>query len=153
MTTAVAYNAITVNNRYSNTGRDILLSLADTIKSTALSHRFPAEWVIVFGPEHADTLRDDGWSRRDIQEFLIENTARSRQELVRLGAKMGPEEPGDDTLMLHCSREPEDILITLGGGTGGRYSAIIDTTGFKIRTRKIETVSYTHLTLPTKRIV
>jgi hypothetical protein len=40
--------------------------------------------------------------------------------------------------MLRCSREPEEILITLGGGTGGRYSAVIDTTGFKIRTRKID---------------
>ena len=135
----MAYNAITVNNRYSNTGRDILLSLADTIKSTALSHRFPAEWVIVFGPEHAIALQEGGWSRRDIQEFLIENTARSRSELIRLGAKMGPEQPGDDRRMLHCSREPDEILITLGGGTGGRYSAVvIDTTGFKIRTRKIE---------------
>ncbi len=139
VTIAVAYNAITVNNRYSHSGKDILLSMADTIKSTALSHRFPAEWVIVFGPEHALTLQEDGWSRRDIQEFFIENTARSRGELVRLGAKMGPEQPGDDQVMLRCSREPEEILITLGGGTGGRYSAIIDTTGFKIRTRKIET--------------
>ena len=138
VTIAVAYNAITVNNRYSHTGKDILLSMADTIKSTALAHRFPAEWVIVFGPEHALTLQEDGWSRRDIQEFFIENTARSRGELIRLGAKMGPEQPGDDQVMLRCAREPEDILITLGGGTGGRYSAIIDTTGFKIRTRKIE---------------
>jgi hypothetical protein len=129
VTTAVAYNAISLNNRYSNTGRDILLSLAD---------RFPAEWVIVFGPEHALTLSQDGWTRRDIQEFLIENTARSRGELIRLGAKMGPAKPGDDRVMLRCSREPEEILITLGGGTGGRYSAVIDTTGFKIRTRKID---------------
>jgi hypothetical protein len=51
---------------------------------------------------------------------------------------MGPANPGDDQVMLHCSREPEEILITLGGGTGGRYSAVIDTTGFKIRTRKID---------------
>ena len=51
---------------------------------------------------------------------------------------MGPEKSGDDQEMLHCSRAPDEILITLGGGTGGRYSAIIDTTGFKIRTRKID---------------
>jgi hypothetical protein len=138
VTVAVAYNAITVNNRYSHAGKDILLSMADTIKSTALAHRFPAEWVIVFGPEHTLTLNDDGWSRRDIQEFLIENTGRSRAELVRLGAKMGPEKPGDEQEILRCARDPNDILITLGGGTGGRYSAVIDTTGYKIRTRKIE---------------
>ena len=144
VTVAVAYNAITVNNRYSNTGRDILLSMADTIKSTALSHRFPAEWVLVFGVEHALTLQETGWGRRDIQEFLIENTGRPLSDLIRLGAKPGPEKPGDDQVIQRCAANPEDILITMGGGTGGRYSAVIDTPGrasgsggFKIRTRKI----------------
>jgi hypothetical protein len=138
VTVAVAYNAITVNNRYSNTGKDILLSMADTMKSTALAHRFPAEWVLVFGPEHALTLKEDGWGRRDIQEFILEQASRPLSELIRLGAKPGPEKPGDDQVIRHCSNNPDDILITLGGGTGGRYSAIIDTTGYKIRTRKVE---------------
>ena len=144
VTVAVAYNAITVNNRYSNTGRDILLSMADTIKSTALSHRFPAEWVLVFGVEHALTLQETGWGRRDIQEFLIENTGRPLSDLIRLGAKPGPEKPGAYPVIRRCAANPEDILITMGGGTGGRYSAVIDTPGrasgsggFKIRTRKI----------------
>ena len=135
---AVAYNTITIDNRYSNTGEDILLSMADTIKSTALCHRFPAEWVLVFGVEHALTLKETGWGRRDIQEFLIENTGRPLSELIRLGAKPGPAKPGDDQVIRRCATEPENILITMGGGTGGRYSAVIDTTGFKIRTRRIE---------------
>ena len=33
---------------------------------------------------------------------------------------------------------PEDILVLMGGSTGGRNSAIIDTTRFQIRTRQIE---------------
>ena len=138
VTVGVAYNTITINNRYSNTGEDILLSMADTIKSTALCHRFPAEWVLVFGVEHALTLKETGWGRRDIQEFLIENTGRPLSELIRLGAKPGPAKPGDDQVIRRCATEPENILITMGGGTGGRYSAVIDTTGFKIRTRRIE---------------
>ncbi|MFQ6030431.1 MAG: hypothetical protein ACE5Q6_23400 [Dehalococcoidia bacterium] len=138
VTVAVAYNAITVNNRYSNTGEAILYSIADTMKSTALVHRFPGQWFVVFGPEHALTLKDTGWSRQDIQEFLMEHASRPLSEMVRLGASQGPEQPGDDQVIRHCARDPEDILITLGGGTGGRYSAIIDTTGYKVRTRKIE---------------
>ena len=38
---------------------------------------------------------------------------------------------------MRCANDPDDILIMHGGGTGGRYSAIIDTTGYRIRTRKI----------------
>jgi len=51
---------------------------------------------------------------------------------------LGPAQAGDDRIIRRCAKDPDDILITLGGGTGGRYSAVIDTTGYKIRTRKIE---------------
>ncbi len=35
-----------------------------------------------------------------------------------------------------CARDPDDILIAMGGA-GGRNSAIIDTTNYRIRTRRI----------------
>ena len=137
VTVAVAYNPVSVPNSYGHSGRTILLSICDALRSTALAHRYPAQWVIVIGPEHALTLQQDGWGRRDIQEFLIEHSGRSRAELIRLGSKQGPEQPGDGDTIMRCAREPDDILIMHGGGTGGRYSAIIDTTGYRIRTRKI----------------
>ncbi len=138
VTVAVAYNPITVNNSYGHSGETILASIADTLKSTCMAFRFPSQWVLVIGPEHAITLKDDGWSRRDIQDYLIENASRPLSELIRLGIAQGPEKPGDEQLIRRCSRDPEDIWILLGGGTGGRNSAIIDTTSYKIRTRKIE---------------
>ena len=138
VTIAVAYNPITVNNAYGQTGEVILASVADTLKSASLAWRFPAQWALVFGPEHAITLGDDGWTRRGIQDYLMEHAARPQAELIRLGVAQGPEREGDDQILRRCSREPEDIIIVMGGGTGGRNSAIIDTTNYQIRTRKIE---------------
>ena len=138
VTVGVAYNPITVNNRYGHTGESILASLADTLKSASLASQFPGQWVIVIGPEHALTLQGDGWTRGDIQGYLMEHATRPLAELIRLGVAQGPEKPGDDQLVLRCSRDPEDILLVMGGGTGGRNSAIIDTYSFKIRTRKVE---------------
>ena len=138
VTVAVAYNPITVNNAYGHTGESILASLADTLKSACLAWRFPAQWVVVIGPEHALTLQADRWTRRNIQDYLIENATRPLSELIRLGVAQGPEKPGDDQLILRCSRDPEDIILIMGGGTGGRNSAIIDTTNYKIRTRKVD---------------
>ena len=139
VTVAVAYNPITVNSRYGHTGESILYSLADTMKSAALGGKFPGQWVLVIGQEHALTLKEEGWSRRDVQDYFMEHASRPLSELIHCGVALGPEKPGDDRVICRCARDPEDILLTLGGSTGGRYSAIIDTTGFKIRTRKIDT--------------
>jgi len=138
VTVAVAYNPITVNNAYGHTGESILASLADTLKSACLAWRFPAQWVVVIGPEHAITLKEDGWTRRGMQDYLMENATRPLSELIRLGVAQGPEKPGDDQLVRRCAREADDIWIVMGGGTGGRNSAIIDTTGYRIRTRKVD---------------
>jgi len=137
VTVAVAYEPITVNSRYGHTGESILYSLADTMRSACLGSRFPGQWVLVIGREHALTLQEEGWARRDVQEYLMEHASRPLSELIRCGVKQGPEKPGDERVILSCAREPEDILLTLGGGTGGRYSAIISTSDFEIRTRKI----------------
>jgi hypothetical protein len=138
VTVAVAYNPITVNNAYGHTGESILSSLVDTLKSACLVWRFPAQWVIVIGPEHAITLKEDGWSRRDMQDYIMQNASRPLAELIRLGVAQGPEKPGDDQLVRRVARDADDILFVMAGGTGGRNSAIIDTTGYQIRTRKIE---------------
>ena len=138
VTIAVAYNPITIRNAYGHTGESILAALADTMKSACLAYRFPAQWVIVIGPEHALTLDEDRWTRRDIQEYLIEHAARPLSELIRLGVAQGPSKPGDEQVVQRCSENAEDILVVMGGGAGGRNSAIIDTTNYKIRTRKVE---------------
>ena len=138
VTIAVAYNPITVNNAYGQTGETILATVADILKSAALAWRFPAQWALVFGPEHAITLGADGWTRRGIQDYLMEHAARAQSDLIRLGIAQGPEREGDDQILRRCARESEDIIIVMGGGTGGRNSAIIDTTNYQIRTRKIE---------------
>ena len=39
--------------------------------------------MLVFGVEHAMTLKETGWARRDIQEFIIEQTGRPLSELIR----------------------------------------------------------------------
>ncbi len=138
VTVAVAYNPVTVQSSFGQTGESILAALADTLKSACMAYRFPAQWVIVVGPEHALTLQQDRWSRRDIQEYLIEHAARPLSELVRLGIAKGPADPGAQQVVRRCADDPDDILVLMAGGTGGRYSAIIDTVSYRVRTRKVD---------------
>ena len=114
------------------------MAIADTLKCASMAFRYPSQWVLVIGPEHAITLKDDNWTRKGIQDYMMENAVRPQSELIRLGIAQGPEREGDDKIIRRCAQDPEDILVLMGGGTGGRNSAIIDTTRFKIRTTKIE---------------
>ena len=68
---------------------------------------------------------------------MMENAARPQSELIRLGIAQGPEREGDDKIIRRCAQDAEDILVLMGGGAGGRNSAIIDTTRYQIRTRQI----------------
>ena len=136
---AVAYNPVNVNAAYGHTGESVLMAIADTLKSASMAFRFPSQWVLVIGPEHAITLNEDGWTRRGIQEYMMENAVRPQSELIRLGIAQGPEREGDDKILRRCAQDPEDILVLMGGGTGGRNSAIIDTARVKNRTRVIGT--------------
>ena len=43
---------------------------------------------------------------------------RPQSELIRLGVAQGPEREGDDQILRRCSREPDNIIIVMGGGTG-----------------------------------
>ena len=138
VTVAVAYNPITVNAAYGHSGESILMAIADTLRSASMAFRYPSQWVLIIGPEHAITLNDDNWTRKGIQDYMMENAVRPQSELIRLGIAQGPEREGDDKIIRRCAQDPEDILVMMGGGTGGRNSAIIDTTRFKIRTTKIE---------------
>ncbi len=103
-----------------------------------MAFRYPSQWVLVIGPEHAITLNDDNWTRKGIQDYMMENAVRPQSELIRLGIAQGPEREGDDKIIRRCAQDAEDILVLMGGGTGGRNSAIIDTTGYRIRTRKVD---------------
>ena len=108
------------------------------LNSASMAFRYPFQWVLVIGPEHAITLDDDNWTRKGIKDYMMEKAVRPQSELIRLGIAQGPEREGDDKIIRRCALDPEDILVLMGGGTGGRNSAIIDTTRFQIRTRIIE---------------
>src|SRR5947199_323057 len=56
--------------------------------------------LIVFAPEHAQVIGDDGWSKADVRDYLWE----------RLRGKF---------------RAPENFRLLVAGGTAGRFTALI----------------------------
>ena len=97
------------------------------------------EALIVLAGEHAEILRASGWSRKQMQQFLIEHARRRVADLKRAARLPGPVEAADDTTWRHLFERPEDILIVCAGGRAGSWSACLPGWGTKW-TRAVTTV-------------
>lgn len=138
VTIASGHAPVTVNSRHGTDAESILLSFADTMRSGAMTIGWPSEWMLVVGPEHALTLKEEGYDKVGIRAFLIEHARRPVADLKRMGMYPGKIEAADESTMAVAARAPEDIFILAGGGSGGRYSSIINLAIFRAKTRKIE---------------
>lgn len=81
--------------------------------------------VLVMGPEHARSIAKAGWSKKDVKTFLFEK-ARLPWGMVRgRGKSLGPFFPDwlnlqDDNEMVPIVNRPEDLIVIVAGGTGGK---------------------------------
>ena len=76
-----------VYNQLAATPEPLLLCFADALGNLGSPNlKGFNESLIVFAGEHAEILRSSGWSRRDVQQFLIEHARRRVADLKRAGA-------------------------------------------------------------------
>lgn len=121
-----------VSEHNARTGKAVLKAIAAKL-ATVWSYRqcAAAEAIVVICPEHAKTLARDGFTKRSAREFLFENTGvpvRAYNEPDGEGTqfvKMYKEVWIDGELCYRKFREPESIKLVVGGGTAGKFSAVI----------------------------
>ncbi len=112
-----------VADHASHEPRGLLDALADMM--SAVGNLAKGDWAVVICPEHAAVFRRHGWSRTDVKSYLVEHCGRSIADLKRFGRRKGQVEPGDDQQMVPLFSGPEDILLLVGGGLAGGFSAVI----------------------------
>ncbi len=87
--------------------------------------------LLVVGPEHANTIAAEGWSKQDIKRFLFDTVRRPYRELAagpdgaegtRLGFEQRPRAPDD---LVPKFPSPEELMVVVAGGTAGRFSVAI----------------------------
>lgn len=127
--------AQTIYDHRSRTARDLLTTIARSVeviwhhKATALG-----DTLLVLSPEHARTIAEDSWSKKDIQRFLWERLQKPVKDLLpgtdggeglpeHVLAKL--ERPETDATLIPKFRAPEHLKILVAGGTAGRFSAVI----------------------------
>ena len=124
-----------VNDHYGRTGEEILLSVAGTLASTGANNFYLAgEPVVVLGPEHAEVVAGDGFSKADVKRFLSEHAVVPRSVVSEAMIDVLEERLPDHLLgprgrdgVRFCTR-PDDLIVVVAGGAG-RHSAILPTFG------------------------
>jgi hypothetical protein len=122
-----------VNDHVSTTAAGILATVADTAVSLGSNvgwYFSQSQLLIVLGPEHAQTIADDGMSRADVQRFVFEN-ARLPLRTLKLGGMWGIHDwprwmhaVTDDDALLPQVPSPDDVMVIVAGGPG-KHSAVV----------------------------
>lgn len=119
-----------VSDHTSSTPEELAATLALSMSHawSPTAYPFGRETLLVLCPEHARTFGDAGWSKRDLQEFVLSHTRRTVGELRATGS-------GERTATLANATDPatvldkftsaDQIVPVVAGGDGGRFSAII----------------------------
>ena len=125
-----------INDHESLSGEGILTTIAGTMATTGSNDvYYPAQPVIVMGPEHAKTVANDGYSKADAKRFLQEHATlalgkfskenierRFRVTFKDRYANAGLDAP------VYAVQNADDIIIAVIGGAG-KHSAYIPTFG------------------------
>jgi len=137
----VAHNSI----HHKSIAESILITACDSMATLGcMSLHWPqGEMLLVLGPQHAQAIALEGWSKDDVKRYVFEN-ARKPLSKVRQGGLwdirywpkwFAPQE--DDDAMIPVVLKPDDIVVIVAGGPGD-HSAIVPTWVCYSATRKID---------------
>src|SRR5216683_1660529 len=131
--TLIASNSLyQVYNHLAAEPEPLLLCFADALGNVGTPNLLGFnETLIVFAGEHAEVLQKAGWSRLDVQRFLMEHTRRSVADYKRGARLPGAVTEADETAWRYRFERPEDILIAFAGGRAGSWSACLPGWGTK----------------------
>jgi hypothetical protein len=124
-----------VNDHYGETAEDLLISIAGVMATPACNNaKYPYEYLVALGPEHAEIIARDGFSKNDVKQFLYEHCIIPAHAVsggwMHLFKERVPDrilgKDGKDGVKLFSS--PDQVVVTVTGGAG-RHSACIPTFG------------------------
>jgi hypothetical protein len=91
--------------------------------SIAILGRTPG--AIVLAGEHAELLRSSGWSKKQIRDFVVENTGRSIADLKRAGRLDGEVTAADEKTIHYAMDTPDDLMLMCAGSAIGALSMVM----------------------------
>ena len=114
-----------VNDHHGRTGEDLLLTIAGSLASPGANNFYlGGQAVVVIGPEHAEVIARDGFSKGDVKRFLSERAIIPRSFVSEASVDLlesrlphhllGPR--GRDGVRFIT--DPDNVIVLVAGGAG-----------------------------------
>ncbi len=140
-----AYAPENVSDHVGVRPEEILAVAADVIAKLTrfhllmMDHIISRDTLLVLGPEHARSIADAGWSRKDVQQFVFDRASLPYETLKSLGRQIDAakliDAPGGRRVPMFA--KPECLKVIVAGGPG-KHSAYINSGHSKrVITRRI----------------
>jgi hypothetical protein len=139
-----------VNDHEHGDAEGILKVAADVLRTIGCNNWFidwhgQKELMLILCPEHAASVANSGWSRRNVSEYLYKATRRKRDELA-FGGMYGMRDWSPELnamaadALIPIAPSAKDILVLVAGGEG-KHSAALPSFGATVSvTRRIPNV-------------
>jgi hypothetical protein len=128
-----AYAPENISDHVGITPEEILIVAADVIAKLNRFHLRTMDQIIsrdtllVLGPEHAKSIADAGWTKRDVQQYVYEHASIAYDTLKSLRRQIDEsaliDGPGGKRVPLFA--KPESLKVVVAGGPG-KHSAYIN---------------------------
>ncbi len=135
VTVCAAEGPHNVNDHGSTSAAGLLFALAGTAATTGNNNVYlGGQPLVALGPEHARTIADSGWSKRDFKRAFWERArvpirCFNPENLIRFAAiDPGRFENAPPDREVELCATPDDVVVIVAGGPG-KHSAIVPTFG------------------------
>lgn len=146
VTTYMARGNMHVENRHTQDAEKVLLSIVDAASYVGSPMNYGVvPLTVVMGPEHANLLARQGWTKAQAKQFIWERFGRTVGDMRRMGrGDFEEENPGfyifvdhaahnrmpgaenftDETFIRFCPT-PDDILLVVAGANNAGVSTVV----------------------------
>jgi len=128
-TTQMVRSDLYVEHRMSQVPEELLFTIADSMSYAGAITQITEERilhgaVVVMGPEHAQIIARQGWSKQDVKRFLWENFGKSKRDLRRFGKIAHEIEDTAEDAFVPSGRSPDCILLVVSGANNAGVSTV-----------------------------
>jgi hypothetical protein len=118
-----------VEHRATQVPEEILSTIADSMSYAGMITQITDERilhgaVVVMGPEHAQIIARQGWSKQDVKRFLWENFGKTKDELRRFGKIARDLEGRAENAFIHTGSSTDSILLVVSGANNAGVSTV-----------------------------